>query len=162
MKNNFSNTILVLFPHDRGIILFSNSQVTIFQLLQSQSILNSAIYSTRLQEIGCLLYYVIHASNRGNDCYIRVSIQLLFNSNNNISYYFPSGSDGKESACNAGDLGGEYPLEEGMAINSRILAWKISWPEEPGRLQSMGSKRVSNTFTFINNKECGAHCYYFC
>ena len=59
-------------------------------------------------------------------------------------------------------LGGEYPLEEGMATNSRILAWKISWPEEPGRLQSMGSKRVSNTFTFINNKECVAHCYYFC
>ena len=34
-------------------------------------------------------------------------------------------SDGKELACNAGDLGWEDPLEEGMAIHSNILAWKI-------------------------------------
>ena len=35
-------------------------------------------------------------------------------------------------------LGKEDPLEEGMATNSNILAWKIPWAEEPGRLQSMG------------------------
>ena len=35
------------------------------------------------------------------------------------------GSDGKESACNAGDLGWEDPLEEGMATHSSILAWRI-------------------------------------
>ena len=35
------------------------------------------------------------------------------------------GSDGKESACNAGDLGWEDPLEEGMAIHFSILAWRI-------------------------------------
>ena len=34
------------------------------------------------------------------------------------------------------------PLEEGMATHSRILAWRIPWTEEPGRLQSMGSQRV--------------------
>ena len=39
-------------------------------------------------------------------------------------------------------LGGEDPLEEGMAAHSSILAWKIPWTEEPGRLQSMGSQRV--------------------
>ena len=35
-------------------------------------------------------------------------------------------------------LGWEDPLEEGMATHSRILAWRISWIEEPGGLQSMG------------------------
>ena len=58
----------------------------------------------------------------------------------------PSGSDCKESACNAGDLGSipgsEDPLEKGVATHSSILAWKIPWTEEPGGLQSMGSKRV--------------------
>ena len=35
---------------------------------------------------------------------------------------FPGGSDGKESACNVGDLGWDDPLEEGMATHSSILA----------------------------------------
>ena len=39
-------------------------------------------------------------------------------------------------------LGREDPLEEGMATLSSILAWRIPWTEEPGRLQSMGSQRV--------------------
>ena len=39
-------------------------------------------------------------------------------------------------------LGWEDPLEKEMATHSSILAWKISWMEEPGRLQSMGSQRV--------------------
>jgi len=34
----------------------------------------------------------------------------------------------------------EDPLEEGMAIHSSILAWKIPWTEEPGGLQPMGRK----------------------
>ena len=41
-------------------------------------------------------------------------------------------------------LGGEDPLEEGMATHSSILAWRIPWTEEPGRLQSMGSHRVGH------------------
>ena len=36
----------------------------------------------------------------------------------------------------------KIPMEEGMATHSSILAWKISWTEEPGGLQSMGSQRV--------------------
>ena len=36
-------------------------------------------------------------------------------------------------------LGQEDPLEEGMTIHSSILAWRIPWTEEPGRLQSRGS-----------------------
>ena len=37
-------------------------------------------------------------------------------------------------------LGWEDPLEKEMAIHSSILAWRIPWTEEPGRLQSMGSQ----------------------
>ena len=52
-------------------------------------------------------------------------------------------------------LGWEDPLEKEMAAHSRILAWKISWTVEPGRLPSMGLQRVRYdwaislfTFTF--------------
>ena len=51
-------------------------------------------------------------------------------------------------------LGREDPLEKEMATHSSILAWKIPWMEEPGRLQSMGSQTVWTqlsefTFTFL-------------
>ena len=54
--------------------------------------------------------------------------------NQNITQHWilhhPGGSDGKEFACNAGDLGStlswEDSLEEGMATHSSILAWRIS------------------------------------
>ena len=39
-------------------------------------------------------------------------------------------------------LGGEDPLEKGMATHSSVLAWRISRTGEPGELQSMGSQRV--------------------
>ena len=58
------------------------------------------------------------------------------------------GSDGEESVYNAGDLGlipgSEDPLEKGMGTHSGILAWRISWSEEPGGLQSIGSQRVGH------------------
>ena len=41
-------------------------------------------------------------------------------------------------------LGWEDPLEAGIATHSSILAWKIPWTEEPGRLQSMESQRVEH------------------
>ena len=53
----------------------------------------------------------------------------------------------KNLPANAGDIrdvgsipGLEDPLDEGMATHSSILAWRILWPEEPGRVQSMGSQ----------------------
>ena len=62
---------------------------------------------------------------------------------------FPGVSDGKESACSAGDvvpsLGQEDPLGKGTAAYSRILAWRSPWTEEPGRLPSTASQRVSMT-----------------
>ena len=54
---------------------------------------------------------------------------------------FPGGSDGKESACNAGDPGS---IPE-MAAHSSILAWRVPWTEEPGGLQSMGLKESDTT-----------------
>ena len=42
-------------------------------------------------------------------------------------------------------LGWEDPLEKGMATHSSILAWRIPWTEEPGRLLSMGSKELDTT-----------------
>ena len=41
-----------------------------------------------------------------------------------------------------GSLGWEDPLEEDKATHSSILAWRISWTEEPGGLQSMGLQKV--------------------
>ena len=38
-------------------------------------------------------------------------------------------------------LGREDPLEKGMATHSNILAWRVLWTEEPGGLQSMGSRK---------------------
>ena len=40
--------------------------------------------------------------------------------------------------------GWEDPLEEEMATHPSVLTWKISWTEEPGGLQSMGSDRVGH------------------
>ena len=61
---------------------------------------------------------------------------------------FPGGSDGKESACNVGDLGSilgwEDSLEKGMATHSSVLAWRISWTEESDVLQSLGSQRIKH------------------
>ena len=59
---------------------------------------------------------------------------------------YHGGSEGKDSACNAGDLGlipglGRS-LEKEMATHSNILAWEIPWTEKPGRLQSMDHKSV--------------------
>ena len=47
-------------------------------------------------------------------------------------------------ARDIGDISREDPLEEGMATHCSILVWEISWTEEPGGLQSMGSQRVGH------------------
>ena len=70
------------------------------------------------------------------------------------------GSDGKESACNAGDPGLIQGRSPGKwnATHSSSLAWRIPWTEEPGGLQSMGSQRVRqdwaiNTFTLFSERK---------
>ena len=63
---------------------------------------------------------------------------------------FPGGSDGKASACSeetqVRSLGWEDPLEKEMATQFSILAWKIPWTEDPGRLQSMGLQRIRHNW----------------
>ena len=41
-------------------------------------------------------------------------------------------------------LGQEDPLQKKLATHSSILAWRIPWTEEPGRLQSLGSQRIGH------------------
>ena len=80
------------------------------------------------------------------------SKDLILASNFNLYYLkkigFSGSSVGKEFARNAADLGsipglGRSP-EEGMATHSSILAWRIPWTEELGKLQTMGSQRVGH------------------
>ena len=59
-------------------------------------------------------------------------------------YGFPGGSDGRESTCNAGNLGWEDPLEKGMAAHSSVLAWRVPWTQEPGGLPSMELQRIGH------------------
>ena len=69
-----------------------------------------------------------------------------------LPWGFPGGARGEEPACRCRrfkemwvqSLGWEDPLEEGTATHSSILAWRIPWIEEAGRLQSMESQRVGH------------------
>ena len=69
--------------------------------------------------------------------HIKDSLPMLFKSPS-VLFSFVGGSEGKASACNAGDLvrslGQEDPLEMGIATHSSILAWRIPWTEETGGL----------------------------
>ena len=73
---------------------------------------------------------------------------------------FPSGSDGKESACNAGDLGvmlgSGRSLEKEMATHSSIFTWKIPWTEELGRearLHIQNIKQLMHAAQYKKNKQ---------
>ena len=81
---------------------------------------------------------------------VKLNLHLL------AAYYillggFPDGSVGTEPACNARDAGdlGSIPVlgrspggRRNTAIHSSILAWRIPWTEEPGRLQSLSCKEL--------------------
>ena len=68
--------------------------------------------------------------------------------NQTFFWDFPAGSDiqnlpaKKETQVQFLDW--EDPLEKGMATHSSILAWRITWTEKPGELQSMGLQRVGH------------------
>ena len=57
---------------------------------------------------------------------------------------YSGGSDGKESACDTGNLGsilgGEDPLEKGMATHSSVHSWEIPQTKEPGDYSPWGCK----------------------
>ena len=71
---------------------------------------------------------------------------------------FPGGSDGKESACSAGDPGSipgqEDPLDKEMKTHSSILAWRIPRTQESDRLQSMDVKESDTTWSFSQLLYC--------
>ena len=88
---------------------------------------------------------------------------------------FPGGASGEEPACQWGrhkrygfdSWTGKIPWKRKMTTHSSILAWKSTWTEETGRLQSMGSQRVGHDWAltvFIpipkkgNAKECSNYC----
>ena len=97
------------------------------------------------------IYHVLHLYHMGQAQRLNFEISInlhgnLMKSKLQLQIYkqvkwglnFSGGSDGKESACKAADLGlmpgQEDRLEEEMATHASILAWEIPWTEEPGRL----------------------------
>ena len=64
------------------------------------------------------------------------------------------GSDGKESACSAGDSGSmpesRRSLEKGIATHSSLLAWRTMYTEAPGGLQSMGLQSWKSHFLRVS------------
>ena len=80
-------------------------------------------------------------------------IHIVQNSKNIQKNFFikgiPQWLSSKESACQAGDVGSildqKDPLEEAMATHSSILAWRIPWTEEPGRLHIVHRVAKSQT-----------------
>ena len=64
---------------------------------------------------------------------------------NSLLLGFPGGSVVKNclpmQETEVQSLGQEDPLDKGMTTHSSILAWRISWTEKPGRLQSIGLHR---------------------
>ena len=90
---------------------------------------------------------------QGSHVLVITSVDILFELTGS------SGSEVKASAWNSGDPGsipglGRSP-GEGNGNHSSILAWRIPWREEPGRLQSMGSQRVGHDFTFTFSSVLG-------
>ena len=82
------------------------------------------------------------------------SLPLSHEGNPNLLLGFSGGASGKEPECQSRrhkrrgfdpSLVGKIPLEEGMAAHSSILAWRIPWTEEPGRLQYMGQNESDTT-----------------
>ena len=71
------------------------------------------------------------------------------------------GSDGKESACQCRRpgfdpwVGNIWSLEKGKVTYSSILAWRLSWTEEPGRLQSVGLQ----SWTQLSNSHTHTHTH---
>ena len=69
---------------------------------------------------------------------------------------FPGSGSGKEPACQCRrqerwvrSLGWEDTLEEGKEIHSSILAWRIPWTEDSGRLWSLGSQRFRHNWSSL-------------
>ena len=89
--------------------------------------------------------FIIFLSNRMHTDIVRIEYKA-FSSSIWVQLNTNGGSDDKDSACFVGDpdsvSGSGRSLENGMATHTSILAWRISWTEEPAGLQSTESQRV--------------------
>ena len=92
---------------------------------------------------GSLLHYFLHQPNYFG-CLILP--EGIFLSKAYLILGFRSDSVVKEPPANTGDARDKFlSLQKGTATHSSICAWEIPWTEEPGRLQSMGSKELDTT-----------------
>ena len=74
---------------------------------------------------------------------------------------FPGGWEGTDSSCRAGDLGSfserEDPLDKGMATHASILAWRIPWTEQPGRLWGHKESDMTEQLTLSHLSKFSDH-----
>ena len=100
-------------------------------------------------EMKCLENCLTHRNTRKLSIHIQnIYVCTHTHTHTHTHTGFPLWLSAKESARKAGasgDVSSEDPLEEGMATHSRILAWKIPWTVEPGRLWSIGLKKSDTT-----------------
>ena len=97
--------------------------------------------------IACWQYYRYWMGTETEPCRIYINFMCMWTVFRYPSLCLTGCSDGKEPACNAGDPGfdhwvGKNLPKKGMTTHSSILAWRITWTEEPDRLQSMQLQRV--------------------
>ena len=117
----------------------------------------STIYLLKLASWNLALFGILFWWNTPDISWGQMSFKALsnfwlFGALRHLFYGFPAHSVVKDSTCNAGDfqetwaqsLGWEDSLKKEMANHSNILAWRIPWTKEPGRLQSMGLQRVGH------------------
>ena len=103
-----------------GLISF---RIDWFDLLAVQGTLKSLLqhWTSKTSVLWCWTFFMVQLSHQymtAGKPWLWLYVPLLG---------FPCGSVGKESTCNARDLGWEHTLEKGKATHSSILAWRIPW-----------------------------------
>ena len=136
-----------------------NSSYKVINLL-----LQFSFVSTSLICYYCQIYYISICYMTNNAIYVSIYLYLYVYVYSSL-LGFPGSSDGKNlPAWNAGDSGSisgsANVLEKEMETHSSILAWRIPWTEELGRLQSMGSQSVRTEW--LNNSKQQSTVIYCC
>ena len=147
--SNSEMRLILQEMYDFSSLILTNDSQSGFLQMQDQHLLRTignAVFSTLLE------IFWIRTLGMG-------ASKLCFNKHGDVNACLsweplnwligpPGGSDGKESTCDAGDLGSIPGLGRstrgGMTTHSSILAWRITWTEEPGGLQSTGLQRVGH------------------